>query len=117
MRVSLLSRLLVLILIVVFVGPAWAWTESVSWDATPGATWYLIEKSTDNGATWAEVIFFPSGRPTTPAFIYTGSEPGLVLFRLSNCNSITCETRPRAGIWHNESAPAPLSPPSNTKMQ
>lgn len=80
-----------------------AWTLTMSWAASTGATSYRVDKSTDNGSTWAT-----AGTVTTPTFTYTGTEPGLVLFRVTAINAVGSNTRTADGIWHNEAFQVPL---------
>lgn len=94
---------------------AQAWTQPLKWDADPRATNYRVEKSVDNGASWSEATN-PASRPATPAFTYSGSETGLVLFRVLNCNASTCAVRADAGGWHNE-AWKPVTFPANLVTQ
>jgi hypothetical protein len=96
---------------VVVAAPAWAWTESFSWSPVTGATSYKVEKSADTGATWTV-----ASSPTAPAYVYTGTEPGLVLFRVSACNAIGCGVRAGTGFWHNE-AWLPPPAPANLGVQ
>jgi hypothetical protein len=93
--------------VLVAVTAAEAWTAEYSWQATAGATSYRVEKSTDQGATWVL-----AASPTSPALVYTGTEPGLVLFRVSACNAVSCTVRPADGLWHDESKQPPAMPAS-----
>ena len=70
--------LLALALVLLVAAPAFAWTETYTWTADPSATSYKVEKSLDQGATWTSV-----GTPATPSFSYTGTDTGVVLFRVS----------------------------------
>src|SRR3990172_956714 len=86
--------------------PAWAWTAVYSWSPVPTATIYRIEKSVDNGVAWTVV----TATLTAPTYTYTGSEAGLVLFRVSACNANGCTVRPADGLWHNEAWQVPGAP-------
>jgi hypothetical protein len=97
--------LVLAILVLALARPAAAWTQSYTWSVSAGATSYKVEKSIDNGVTWTV-----TGTPTTPALAYTGTEPGLVLFRYSACNANACVLRPADGLWHNEAAQLPFAP-------
>ncbi len=101
----------VLLACVLSVSPAWAWPVSLSWGPVTGATSYKVEKSTDGGTTWTSV-----GTPTVPSFSYTGTETGLVIFRVSACNAVTCTVRYGDGLWHNE-AWVPPAPAGNLSTQ
>lgn len=85
--------------------PALSWTQTYSWSVVATATSYKVEKSVDNGVTWVV-----AGTPATPTFAYTGTETGLVLFRISACNANACTLRPTDGLWHNDGAQFPLAP-------
>lgn len=78
---------------------AQSWSVELAWDATPGATSYRVEKSTDQGNSW--VVVSPTNL-TTPALTYTATDADLVLFRISGCNSQGCTIRIQDGLWHNE---------------
>ena len=91
--------------------PAWAWTATYSWSPATGATSYKVEKTVDQGATWTLVA-----SPTTPTYAYTGTETGLVLFRVSACNANGCTVRSADGLWHNE-AWQPPSAATNLGVQ
>ena len=83
--------------------PVWAWTAVYSWTVDSRATTYRVEKSVDSGAAWS----MAGTGLVAPSFTYTGTEPGLVLFRISNCNAMGCVLRSHDGLWHNEAwAPA-----------
>ena len=84
--------------------PAWAWTATYSWAPVTGATFYKIEKTVDQGAAWTL-----AASPTAPTYTYTGTEPGLVLFRISACNANGCTVRSADGLWHNEAWQPPLA--------
>lgn len=90
--------LFALALIITITSPALAWTQQYTWTADPLATTYKVEKSVDNGVTWTV-----AGTPATPSYTYTGTETGVVFFRVSNCNATGCTTRTYDGFWHNES--------------
>ena len=96
---------------------AWAWpvADTLTWGAVPNAVSYKVEKTTDNGTTWAVI-----GSPSTPTLTYNGTETGLVLYRISACTAATgggiCTVRPEVGLWHNESW-RPLSAPANLGTQ
>ena len=82
--------------------PAWAWTATYSWSPATGATSYKVEKTVDQGATWTLVA-----SPTAPTYAYTGTEPGLVLFRISACNAVACTPRWADFLAHDESKQPP----------
>ena len=96
-----------LILLLLIGTPAWAWTKNYASDPVPGATLYRLEKSTDVGVTWTLAV--PDS--PTPAFTYTGTEPGLVLFRISAIGGAQITARPFDGLWHNEAWVAHQPPP------
>lgn len=97
-----MKKLMVFLMIATFLllpVTAHAWTMAMTWSAVPGATTYKVEQSADNGVTWTIV----GGPLTTPGLVITnGTEPGLVLFRVSACNSNGCTVRSGDGLWHNE---------------
>lgn len=95
-------------LILATAAPAFAWTATYSWAPSTGATSYKLEKSADNGSTWTVV----NAAIATTSFAYTGTEPALVLFRVSACNSNGCTVRSGDGFWHDESKTPPASPSS-----
>lgn len=104
----MLSRLL-LILIFIVSTPAWtmAWTKTYAVDPVPGATSYRLEKTIDLGNTWIQA----GPDSPTPTFIYTGTESGLILFRISALSGTTITTRTFDGLWHNEAWVAVTTPP------
>ena len=91
---------------------AWAWTETYSWSPVAGATSYTVEKSVNNGTTWTVA---ETGLTTT-SYTYVGTETGLVIFRVSACNSNGCGVRAGDGLWHNEAWVPPLVP-GNLQVQ
>ena len=93
-----------LILILAAVTPAWAWTATYSWSPATGATSYKVEKTVDQGATWTLVA-----NPTSPTYAYTGTEAGLVLFRISACNAVACTPRWADFLAHDESKQPPAT--------
>lgn len=52
---------------------------ALTWTPVAGATAYVVEKSTDNGATWGSAITNPTSANATPTGLSTGS----VKFRVS----------------------------------
>ena len=52
---------------------------ALTWTPVAGATAYVVEKSTDNGATWGSAITNPTSANATP----TGFSTGSVKFRVS----------------------------------
>jgi hypothetical protein len=101
------TLLFALALLLAIAAEAQAWSAVYSWAPSAGATSYRLEKSTDNGASWALV----SATATSP-FTYTGTEAALTLFRLHACNATACTPRPADGFWHDESRQVPAAPAS-----
>lgn len=60
-------------------GTSPAASVALTWTPVAGATAYVVEKSTDNGATWASAITNPTSANATPTGLSTGS----VKFRVS----------------------------------
>ena len=71
---------------------------NLSWDASPGATSYKIQMSTDLGVTWPVEKVVPTG--TT--FIWAEApDTGLLLFRAISIGAQGQTIRTDAGVWYN----------------
>ena len=88
---------LLLALLLTRTAQAEAWTALYSSAPVVGADVYMLEKSVDLGVTWTV-----AAAGTKPRHRYTGTEPGLILFRLSACTATGCTVRGGDGLWHNE---------------
>ena len=112
MRASMsIIRMICILSVTLMPTLAGAWTETYSWGAVIGATSYTVEKSVDAGTTWTL-----EAAPTEPSLTYTGTEPGLTIFRVSACNANGCTLRTADGLWHNEAWALPLAP-GNLQVQ
>lgn len=90
----------------------------VSWNTSQGATGYILEASTDNGATWSTKKdvgqitpkTYTSGSETLSLCSYTWTglpDTGLVLIRVKAYNDYGTTTNTRAGSWFNKAWQAP----------
>lgn len=112
---------LALIVVLVLAFSAQAADITLQWDASVGATGYMVYISTDNGETW------DSGRDTgslTPneqgdvSYIYIGApDSGLTLLKVSAYNDHGESDLPISGAWHWSDMPQPPQVPGSAGIQ
>lgn len=79
---------------------------TLKWDASVGATGYLIYRSVDMGVTWTMVQ--ETGAVTE--FALTGQPDALTLYRVGAFNAQGDAIRYDAGAWSWTNAPKPPAP-------
>lgn len=84
---------------------------TLEWNASQGASDYVVEQSVDQGATWtvAQTVqpVACSGTPARCTVTHPAPATGLVLFRFSARNSVGISTRYSEGAWHCQSCAPP----------
>lgn len=99
-------RWLIALMILVFPISAMCADVPMKWDASPGATSYKIQMSTDHGVTW------PTERAvaTGTTFTWLGApETGLVMFRAVAVNAQGSVIRADAGAWYDKTKALPAA--------
>lgn len=103
---------LALVFLFLFTAQVQAADITISWDANPKATGYMLEYSIDNGLTWTT----PQDVGDVTSFLYTVPGNGLVLIRVGAYKTAGITWRLDAGLWYNGDW-KPLTAPSSVGIQ
>jgi hypothetical protein len=96
----------ILIAFLLMTGLANAADVTIAWNASPEATGYKIQMSTDNGATWDSGVDVGSVLTHTLLGV---ADSGLVLFRAVAYNNVDDAINSWSGAWYNRDWKPPTS--------